>query len=207
MRVTAALRPTGIRNYAIRAYIVTSPHDGDERGNSVLVDTDRLDVAVSLLAGKLDIDLRLAGSNPGKKQRQRPVRVRTGDKIHAPALQELVLQALGHAADDTGNHALVQTFLSIKLVNAAPYTLLGIVPDGTGIGHYHVSLVHIFRAVISSLFQDGKNNLGVIDIHLAPVSLYIYFLVSHLGPPLDVTALISKTACKDMTFINFSLFL
>ena len=69
--------------------------------------------------------------------------------------------------------------MTMELVDSAPDTLFGIVPDGTGVRHHDIGVVHILGAVVTGLFENGENNFRVIYVHLAAVSLDIYFFVTH----------------------------
>nr|CRY96316.1 hypothetical protein [uncultured prokaryote] len=118
----------------------------------------------------------MSGSNIRKHPRQRTISIRTGDKVYPAAFQQLVFQAFSHTAYNSGHHPVPNTLLPVELVDAAPYTLFGIVPYGTSIRHYHVRLFHIFSAGISRIRQNGENDLSIIDIHLASVCFDVYFL-------------------------------
>ena len=104
--------------------------------------------------------------------------------------------------------------MTMELVDSAPDTLFGIVPDRTGVRHHDIGVVHILGAVVTGLFENGENNFRVIYVHLAAVSLDIYlfvihnlhaFLIKSLAWPLNALygTFIAYLICKVIIFINF----
>ena len=107
----------------------------------------------------------------GEQARQAAVGVRPGHDVHLARLQEGVLEALGHAAEDAHDHARALFALEVELLDAAPDALLGVVPHGAGVGEDHVGVRHFLGAFIPFFSEDGEDHLGVGHVHLAAVSL------------------------------------
>ena len=59
VRVSAPFGSTGVRNNAIRTYIIASSHYGYEGGDAVLVHPDRRNVSIGLFVGQQHVYLRL----------------------------------------------------------------------------------------------------------------------------------------------------
>ena len=72
------------------------------------------------------------------------------------------------------------SFLDLELVDAAPYPLLRIVPDGACVGQYYVSLLDVFCKDISGILENGKYHLAVVHVHLTSVCLYIYLRLGRI---------------------------
>ena len=176
MRVTRALGAAGIRHDAVGTYVIAAAHDGNEGGNTVLVRPHGRNVGISLVAGEQNVDLGAVGRDGLQQPWQRPIGVRTHDQVHLLRVQQLVFQAFRHAADDAHNSSGALLPLQVELLDPAPDPLLGIVPHRAGIGHDEVRFLHVLCPLIPLLRQDGKDDLGVIDIHLTPVCFDIGFL-------------------------------
>ncbi len=176
MRVAGTLGATGIRHDAVGAHVVAAAHDGNESGDAVLVRTHGRDVGISLVAGKENVDLGTVGRDGLQQPRQRPIGVRAHDEVHLLCIQQLVFQAFRHASNDAHHGSGTLLPLQVELLDPAPDPLFGIVPHRAGIGHDEVRFLHVLRPLISLLRQDGKDDLGVIDIHLTPVCFDIGFL-------------------------------
>ena len=173
MGIPGALGAAGIGHYAVGTDVVASPHDGDEGRNAVLVRAHRRNVRVGLVPGKEDVYLR---ADCFQQAGEGTVGVRPCDQIHLSGIQQLVFQAFRHAPHDA--HHEPGTFFPelVEYVQPSPDALLGIVADAAGVGHHQIGLFHDFRARVPGLPEDGKNDFGVIDVHLAPVCLNIGFL-------------------------------
>ena len=175
-RVAGTLGPAGIGNHAVRANVVAAAHDGDEGRYPIAVCPHRGDVGVGLVAGKEHVNLRAVRADGIEKPGQRAVGVRTHDKVYLVRVQELVLQALGHAAYDAYDEAGLSLSQLMENLDAAPDALLGVVADAAGVGHHQVCLFHLLRPLVAGIGQDGKDHLGVIHVHLTPVCLNVCFL-------------------------------
>ena len=108
--------------------------------------------------------------NRGKQGGEGPVCVRSGHYVNLARIQERVLEAFGHASEDTDHDAPAGLPVLVELLYTAPDALFGIVPDGTGVGHYDVRFRYVEGAFVTFLSQNSKNDLGVVDVHLASVS-------------------------------------
>ena len=108
-----------------------------------------------------------------KQFREPPVGIRSRHQVHLVAVQKGLLEPFGHAAHYAYHNARPVLPGLVEAVNPAPYPLLGIVADRTGVGHYDISLLHLFGTFIPVLRQYGEYHLGVIHIHLASISFYV----------------------------------
>ena len=99
--VARALTTTGERNYAVVAEVVAAAHDADEAADAVTAYSSRNDVAIGLSLREHHVHGRSAilhlSYHVGKAQ----IGVRTAHQVGMVVLDEVVLDALCHAAQDT----------------------------------------------------------------------------------------------------------
>ena len=96
------------------------------------------------------------------------------DQIHkAVAFPDLFnhCRFLHHAAAQSDLHMRIFLFQSIQIAKSSIDSLIGIVPDGTGIVNNKISLFLLYQ-FIAHLFQDTGKLLGIPCIHLAPEGNY-----------------------------------
>ena len=87
-------------------------------------------------------------------------------------IDEHVLHALGHAADDADDEtALPLQAVGVQLVQARKDLLLGIVAHRARVDHDRVGLVERLAGLIARHLHHGGHDLAVGHIHLAAISL------------------------------------
>ena len=173
MGVAGTLGTAGVRHHAVGAYIVAAAHDGDESRYPVLVRAHGGDIGVGLFAGEQYVDLRAVRADGFQQAGQGTVGVGAHHQVYLVRVKELVLQALCHTAHDAHHQAGPIGTQPVEDLDAAPDALLGVVADAAGVGHHQVGLFHNLCAPVAGIGQYGENHLGVIDIHLTPVSFDI----------------------------------
>ena len=122
-----------------------------------------------------------------EKARQVAVGIRAHYEIDKTLLfQESGAQALGHAAEHTepngGRNRSVAVrrnlpagaFAPLEIPQAATHLLLCVLPDGARVQKNHIRLFLIPGKPEPVLPEHGRHDLGIRDIHLAPVGLDIH---------------------------------
>ena len=128
LHITAALASTGIGYDAVVAEVVASAHDADEPPDVYSADALRHDVAIGLGERELHVDGLLPALHLRHHIGKRHIGVGAHHQVGVILLDELFLDALGHASqhsDDDTASLLLQT---VKELQAAQNLLLGIVP-------------------------------------------------------------------------------
>jgi hypothetical protein len=106
-----------------------------------------------------------------KQLRQRHIRVRTRNQIHAMTFSQLLLGSLGHASHHTNDQTTVFTTLHrLQILQTAYYFLLGIVADRARVQQHGISILQIVRQLIPRHFHHGGYHFAVGRVHLAAVS-------------------------------------
>ena len=184
MGVAGTFGAAGIGDDAVGTDVVAAAHDGDEGGDAEAVGADGADVGIGLVAGELHVHLGIVRADGGQQTGKAAVGVRAHDKVHHAAFQQLVLEALGHAADDADKGCRAvggpAALLLREAGDAAVDALLGVVADRAGVREDEVRLLHHFRPVIAVVTENGEDDFGVTHVHLASVGLDIYKLSCHL---------------------------
>ena len=85
------------------------------------------------------------------------------------SFDQLLLQTLGHTADDAHDQSGVGPAVAFHLGQTAPDALFGIVADRTGVDQDNVRLVDPLGIYVPFALHHGDHDLGVADIHLAAV--------------------------------------
>ena len=117
-----------------------------------------------------DIDALAARFGFAHKPGQVAVGVRPGHDIDAVrSFDQLLLQALGHTADDTHDQSGVGPAVAFHLGQTAPDALFGIVADRAGVDQDDIGLTDILGVDVSLPLHQGDHDLRVADIHLAAV--------------------------------------
>ena len=98
------------------------------------------------------VDLRLARCHGLEQRRQASVCVGTCHQVHR--LQKLVLEPLGHAAENAYDDALALSLLQLELVDPSPDPLLRIISDRACVGEYDIRLFYVFSQDVSRILQD-----------------------------------------------------
>ena len=106
--------------------------------------------------------------------RQVAVRIRPRHDIDGGILQQLLLQALRHAAQYAHHDAAATLLLLTEYVEPAQHALFRIVPHRAGVDQDQVGTVHLRTADIARLLQEREHHLAVVDVHLAAVGFNIY---------------------------------
>ncbi len=179
--IPRAFRAAGIGHHAVRAHIVAPAHNGNKGRYAVFVCAHRRNVRVGLLPGEENINLRAVRRDGLQQAGEGTVGVRAHHQIYLPGVQQFVFQAFCHAAHNAHQGAGTGFALLVENLQAAPDALLRVVADGAGVGHNEVGFLHALRAGVAGFLQDGKNDFGVIHVHLTPVCFNIGFL--HRFPP------------------------
>ena len=175
-RVAAALHAARIRHDAVRAVVVTAAHNGDERPHAVAVESHGSYLGVRLLLRQHDVDALAARLGLAHELRQIAVGVGTGDHIDAvAALDKLLLQSLGHAADHAHDERRTLLAQPPHLAQTPPYALLGVVAYRAGVYQYDIGLFGTVGIDIAVLLHYRDDDLGIADIHLTAVGLYEQF--------------------------------
>ena len=168
--IAAAFAAAGIGHHAVGAEVVAAAHDGDEGAHAVAVEPHGSDLGIGLLGREQDIDALAARFGFAHKPGQVAVGVRPGHDIDAVrSFDQLLLQALGHTADDAHDQSGVGPAVAFHLGQTAPDALFGIVADRTGVDQDNVRLVDPVGIYVPLALHHGDHDLGVADIHLAAV--------------------------------------
>ena len=139
------------------------------------------DLAVSLGRGKLDVDGLLALLGCGNEVGKVHVGIRAGDEVHVVLVEELLLDALGHAAEDADDEALLVLPQGMEILEAAVDFLLGVVADGASVDEDGVGIGDDVRHFVAGHLHDGGDDFAVGDVHLAAVGFDVQFLFITLG--------------------------
>ncbi len=172
--VAAPLAAAGVGHHAVGAEVVAAAHDGDEGADAVLIQPHRGDFGVGLLGGEQHVDPLAARLGLADQARQIAVGIGPGDDVDpGGALDELLSQTLGHAADDADDERGTGFPQPFHLGQAAPDALLGVVADGAGIDEDDVGLLGIVGMDVALLLHDRDDDLRIADVHLAAVGLEV----------------------------------
>ena len=85
------------------------------------------------------------------------------------ALDQFLLEAFGHAADDAHDEPRFGPAVAFHLGQAPPDTLLGIVADRAGVDQDDIGQADILGVDVSLPLHQGNHDFRVADIHLAAV--------------------------------------
>ena len=87
-------------------------------------------------------------------------------------VDEHLLHALGHAADDADDEsALALVAQGVQLVESRENLLLGIVAHRARVDKYRIGLVDVLARLVARHLHHRGDNLAVSHIHLASVGL------------------------------------
>ena len=170
LRITAPFAAPRIGNHAVGAEVVASAHDAHEGAHAVAVEAHRSDLGIGLLSREQHIDPLAAGLGLAHQARQVAVGIRPGHHIDGiRSLDKLLLQALGHAADDADHQTRTFAAVAFHLGQAPPDPLLGVVADRAGVDQDDVRLGDPLRIDIALLLHECDDDLRIADVHLAAV--------------------------------------
>ena len=169
--ITAALTSTGIRHDAVVAEVVATTHDAYETAHSVATDALRHDVAVSLGLGKFYVDGVGAHLALRNHIRQVEIAVWSANQVGIVVLDEVILHALSHAAQNAENHLSSLLLLSMQGVEAMINLVLCILADTAGVQEDGISLFFFLTNFVASHLHYRGNYLTVCHVHLAAISL------------------------------------
>ena len=129
LRVAAPLPAPGEWDDAEAAHVVAASHDGDEGRHALVVEADRLDLRVGLFPAEQGVDRLLPALDLIDEAWQVAVGVRADDQVdQLLLLEQLVPQALGHAAEDAHLEFGIVALAAFEVLQAMTDALLGIVP-------------------------------------------------------------------------------
>ena len=154
------------------AEVVATAHNGYKAPYVCTADALRDNILISLGSGELHVDSLLSALYLRHHVGQRHVGIRTHYYISMMLLYELILHTLGHTAQYADNNLAALLLQAVQKLQPADNLLFGIIPDGTGIQEYGISLIHILRQFITRHTHHAGYNLAVSYIHLAAVCFY-----------------------------------
>src|SRR5690606_40176252 len=82
LSVSASLPAPGKRDHAKRTHVVAAPHDGDEGGDAIRVETNRTDVCIGFLARQQYVDSACALVHLLDEVRQVTVGIWPDNNVH-----------------------------------------------------------------------------------------------------------------------------
>ena len=180
LRVAAPLPAPGERHHAEAAHVVAAPHDGDEGRHPLVVEADRLDLGVGLLPAEQGVDRLLPALDLVDEARQIAIGVRADHQVHQLLLfEQLVPQALGHAAEDAHLELGVVALAAFEVLQPVADPLLGIVPDRAGVEQNQIGLAFVLRRSVAGLGEDARDDFTVAEVHLATVALEVQLAFAH----------------------------
>ena len=180
LRIAAPLPAPGERDDAEAAHVVAAPHDGDEGRHAFVVEADRLNLGVGLFPAEQRVDRLLPALDLIDEARQVAVGVRTDDQVdQLLLLEQLVPQALGHAAEDAHLELGVVALAAFEVLQTMTNPLLGVVPDGAGIEQDQIGLALILGGGVAGFGEDARNDLAIAEVHLATVALEVQLALAH----------------------------
>ena len=171
LSIAAALTSTGIRHDAVVAKVVATTHDAYETAHSVATDALRHDVAVSLGLREFYVDgigTHLALRN---HIRQVEIAVWSANQVGIVVLDEVILHALCHAAQNAENHLSSLLLLCMQGVEAMINLVLCILADTAGVQEDGISLFFFLTNFVASHLHYRGNYFTVCHVHLAAISL------------------------------------
>ncbi len=100
-----------------------------------------------------------------------PVRIRAGDEIHLVVpVQEILLQVLRHAAQDTdGQFAVTTRPLVLELLQSPVDLQVGPLADRARVDQDDVGVVETIAQGVAALNEDRLHQFRVVLVHLAAV--------------------------------------
>ena len=101
--------------------------------------------------------------------RQQVKLARPRHEIHvARPLEDLLLDALGHAAHDAHDEVRALLLGALELAHPGPRPLLGVIADRAGVEEHNVRLLHLPGGLVALLEEAALHQLRVVLVHLAP---------------------------------------
>ena len=134
------------------------------------------DVAVGLCGGKLGVDGFVARLGLCHEVRQGEVGVRSGHEVGVVAREQLVLDALGHAAQHADDEVAAAAAQGLERLEAVDDFLLGVVADGARIQENSVGALELRPRLVAGHAHNGGDDFTIGHVHLAAVSFDVQFL-------------------------------
>ena len=127
-------------------------------------------VAIGLGGGQLDVDGLLPQFGLRHEVGQAQVAVGTRHQVGPVLVEQLVLHALGHAAQHTYNQLSLPP-QGVQRLQPSVNLLLGIVAHRTGVQQHAVGLVDAVADLVARHLHHAGHHLRVGHVHLAAVGL------------------------------------
>ena len=89
---------------------------------------------------------------------------------------EVVLHALGHAAQDTHNKVRTLLLERMKELQPVQYLLLGVVADGAGVHEHCIGIIQLLGHAVPRHLHHRGDHFTIGYVHLAAVCLNKQFL-------------------------------
>ncbi len=170
LRVAAPFAAAGVGHHTVGTEIIASAHDGHIGAHAVAVEPHGGDLGIGLLRGEQDVHPLAARLGLAHQARQVAVGIRPGHDVDAVrALDQFLLEAFGHAADDAHDEPRFGPAVAFHLGQTPPDTLLGIVADRAGVDQDDIGQADILGVDVSLPLHQGNHDFRVADIHLAAV--------------------------------------
>ena len=115
----------------------------------------------------------MAGFGLRYQVRQGEVCVGPGHEVGVVVVDEVVLHALGHAAQHAYYQFASAVAHGVEGLEAVDYFLLGVVAHAAGVEEHGVGLANVLAHVVARHLHDRGHNLAVGHVHLAAVGFYI----------------------------------
>ena len=168
--LATSFRPPGCRHDAIGALVIASALHRNPRLHSV--ESAGLEILVVLFEIEVGRGGADAAAGALDQRRQIAVAVGTNHETHVPGtIEELRPESLRHAARDAEHGVALHP--ALHLADPADHALLGVFADRAGVDEDHIRSVRLLDGFIAGFHQLTEHELGVADVHLATVRLYV----------------------------------
>ncbi len=157
------------RDDAERAAVVAAHRDGNPRGIGRFAGAGQRRRELLQRLGDFDLgDLVVPGAL--QQRGQRPDVVGAEDNVYPrrPA-QHGVAVFLRQAATDRDLHVGIGALARGQMAEVAVQPVVGVLADGAGVEHHDVGLGTVGRPPVAGRFQQTRQPLGVVDVHLTAV--------------------------------------